>query len=431
MGTEEDGQSNDNRKRNDATEKSKKGNTKRGTTIMIELNKKWDGNKIRVAYDEKGRPNNRVVRRKLAGMEGALARSKVPLSEFETWHDLPEPLRDDLWEAMQSLKSIHFAVRFSNNITMRLRNPRDLWINMRLSSCVRKKSSVPSREHDDRSVKWLRACQKKNGEFVNDATMEIAEKNYLSNIQVEDGDTFSKMLPNLEISTPKEGDGDFDASEKARNYKKSRKQVKDAIPKMKKTPTNHEFSTPKEGDGDFDAPEKASNDKKSNKQEEKHDLLGSEKARKDNKGKQIKDFGVVAKSKKALPNFEISTPQEKEETLDEMECSIREYGDMLDNTMESSDNIVIPIERELFGEEIELGHFSIEKSDLLDICRMDWLSVSCMTTYMKYLYGSFMSSQERYTFANPSNFTNYGNDDGEKIQHLQHRLGYVKGIKFY
>ncbi|KAF9606440.1 hypothetical protein IFM89_025149 [Coptis chinensis] len=108
-----------------------------------------------------------------------------------------------------------------------------------------------------------------------------------------------------------------------------------------------------------------------------------------------------------------------------MECSIREYGDMLDNTMESSDNIVIPIERELFGEEIELGHFSIEKSDLLDICRMDWLSVSCMTTYMKYLYGSFMSSQERYTFANPSNFTNYGNDDGEKIQHLQHRLGYV------
>ncbi|KAF9609346.1 hypothetical protein IFM89_015601 [Coptis chinensis] len=101
-----------------------------------------------------------------------------------------------------------------------------------------------------------------------------------------------------------------------------------------------------------------------------------------------------------------------------MERSIREYGDMLDNTMESSDYIVIPIERELFGEEIELGHFSIEKSDLLDICSMDWLSVSCMTTYMKYLYGSFMSSQERYTFANPSNFTNYGNDDGEKVQHF-------------
>ncbi|KAF9622319.1 hypothetical protein IFM89_031122 [Coptis chinensis] len=110
-----------------------------------------------------------------------------------------------------------------------------------------------------------------------------------------------------------------------------------------------------------------------------------------------------------------------------MECSIREYGDMLDNTMESSDNIVIPIERELFGEEIELGHFSIEKSNLLDICSMDWLSVTCMTTYMmKYLYGNFMSSQERYTFANPSNFTNYGNDDGEKVQHLQHRLGYVR-----
>ncbi|KAF9595355.1 hypothetical protein IFM89_000273 [Coptis chinensis] len=287
MGTEEDGQSNGNRKRNDATEKSKKGNTKRGTTIMIELNKKWDGNKIRVVYDEKGRPNNRVVRRKLAGMEGALARSKVPLSEFETWHDLPEPLRDDLWEAMQ------------------------------------KEEFGSSVEHDDRSVKWLRARQKKNGEFVNDATMEIAER------IVEDRDTLSKMLPNLEISTPK---------------------VKDLwYPKMKKTPTNHEFSTPKEGDGDFDAPEKASNDKKSNKQgvkcsltltlesnivakgsvfkntrpqenindiplgeanfrEEKHDLLGSEKARKDNKGKQIKDFGVVAKSKKALPNFEISTP---------------------------------------------------------------------------------------------------------------------------
>ncbi|KAF9612888.1 hypothetical protein IFM89_004304 [Coptis chinensis] len=254
---------------------------------MIELNKKWDGNKIRVVYDEKGRPNNRVVRRKLARMEGALARSKK--EEFGS-----------------------------------------------------------SREHDDRSVKWLRARQKKND---------------LSNIQVEDGDTLSKMLPNLEISTPKE---------------------------------------------------------------EKHDLLGSEKARKDNKGKQIKDFGVMAKSKKTLPNFEISTPQEKEETLDEIERSIREYGDMLDNTMESSDNIVIPIERELFGEEIELGHFSIEKSDLLDICSMDWLSVSCMTTYMKYLCGSFMSSQERYTFANPSNFTNYGNDDGEKLQHLQHILGYVR-----
>ncbi|KAF9619393.1 hypothetical protein IFM89_006580 [Coptis chinensis] len=304
--------------------------------------------KLELPMMKKGRPNNRVVmEKKLAGMEGALARSKVPLSEFETWHDLPEPLRDDLWEAMQ------------------------------------KEEFGSSVEHDDRSVKWLRARQKKNGEFVNDTTMEIAKKNYLLNIQVEDGDTFSKMLPNLEISTPKEGDGDFDA------------------------------------------PEKASNDKKSNKQEEKHDLLGSEKARKDNKGKQIKDFGVVAKSKKALPNFEISTPQEKEETLDEMECSIREYGDMLDNTMESSDNIVIPIERELFGEDIELGHFSIEKSDLLDICSMDWLSVSCMTTYMKYLYGSFMSSQERYTFANPSNFTNYGNDDGEKIQHLQHTIRFM------
>ncbi|KAF9604999.1 hypothetical protein IFM89_012955, partial [Coptis chinensis] len=199
----------------------------------------------------------------------------------------------------------------------------------------RKEEFGSSVEHDDRSVKWLRDRQKKNGEFLNDATMEIVER------IVEDGDTLSKMLPNLEISTPK---------------------VKDAgIPKMKKTPTNHEFSTPKE---------------------EKHDLLGLEKARKDNKGKQIKDFGVVAKSKKALPNFKISTPQEKEETLDEMERSIREYGDMLDNTMESSDNIVIPIERELFGEEIELGHFSIEKSDLLDICSMDWLSVSCMTTNM-------------------------------------------------
>ncbi|KAF9595948.1 hypothetical protein IFM89_006229 [Coptis chinensis] len=76
---------------------------------------------------------------------------------------------------------------------MRLRNPRDLWINMRLSSCVRlsnqfsyvrlggcrfKKEELGSSvEHDDRSVKWLRARQKKNGEFVNDATMEIAEKN--------------------------------------------------------------------------------------------------------------------------------------------------------------------------------------------------------------------------------------------------------------
>ncbi|KAF9607782.1 hypothetical protein IFM89_000129 [Coptis chinensis] len=42
-----------------------------------------------------------------------------------------------------------------------------------------------------------------------------------------------------------------------------------------------------------------------------------------------------------------------------------------------------------------------------------------------------MSSQERYTFANPSNFTNYGNDDGEKVQHLQHILGYVSAIRAF
>ncbi|KAF9619040.1 hypothetical protein IFM89_004398 [Coptis chinensis] len=256
-------------------------------------------------------------------MEGALARSKVPLSEFETWHDLPEPLRDDLWEAI-----------------------------------------------------W-------------------------------------------------EGDGDFDASEKARNNKKSRKQVKDAgILKTKKTPTNQEFSTPKEGDGDFDAPEKARNDKQSNKQGVKCSLALTLKSN-------IVDKGLVFKNTRPqetindIPlgeaNFQVQIDTEKEETLDEMEHSIREYGDMLDNTMESSDNIVIPIERELFREDIELCHFSIEKSYLFDICSMDWLSVSCMTTYMKYLYGSFMSSKERYTFANPSNFTNYGNDDGEKVQHLQHR----------
>ncbi|KAF9597633.1 hypothetical protein IFM89_020193 [Coptis chinensis] len=88
-----------------------------------------------------------------------------------------------------------------------------------MESLSKKEEFGSSVEHDDRSVKWLRARQKKNGEFVNDATMEIAER------IVEDGDTLRKMLPNLEISTPK---------------------VKDAgIPKSKKTPTNHEFSTPK------------------------------------------------------------------------------------------------------------------------------------------------------------------------------------------
>ncbi|KAF9598515.1 hypothetical protein IFM89_028047 [Coptis chinensis] len=219
---------------------------KRGTTIMIELNKKWDGNKIRVVYDEKGKPNNRVVRRKLAGMEGALARSKK--EEFD--------------------------------------------------------SSV---EHDDRSVKWLRARQKKNGEFVNDATMEIAKRIA------------------IKCSLALRSKGNIVA--KGLLFKKTDPKYGTAL-----------WAWPKE-----------------------FVIVGDV----------IKDFGVVAKSKKALPNFAISTPQEKEETLDEMERSIREYGDMLDNTMESSDNIVIPIERELFGEEIELGHFSIEKSDLLDICSMD------------------------------------------------------------
>ncbi|KAF9618881.1 hypothetical protein IFM89_002749 [Coptis chinensis] len=140
---------------------------------------------------------------------------------------------------------------------------------MRLSSCVRVIKSILKRRVRVPQENMMIECQMAKGS---------AKRR-----MVEDGDTFSKMLPNLEISTPKEGDGDFDASGER------------CYPKMKKT----------------------------------------------------------------RPIMNSRHP------------------------------------------------------------RMDWLSVTCMTTYMKYLYGSFMSSQERYTFANPSNFTNYGNDDGEKIQHLQ------------
>ncbi|KAF9615620.1 hypothetical protein IFM89_024813 [Coptis chinensis] len=209
---------------------------------MIELNKKWDGNKIRVVNDEKGRPNNRAVQRKLAGMEGALARSKVPLSEFETWYDLPEPLRDDLWEAMQ------------------------------------KEEFGSSVEHDDRSVKWLRARQKKNDEFVNDATMEIAERigvkcslTLKSNI-VAKGLVFKNTRPQEKINDIPLGEANFQV------------QIDTVIK------PNPPLPVPV-GDLRFV------------KDEEKLDLLRSEKARKDNKGKQIKDFGVVAKMCKILQYY--------------------------------------------------------------------------------------------------------------------------------
>lgn len=82
----------------------------RGTTLMLELTKNWDGNVITVEYDQKGRPTPQEVRRKIAGYEGALARVMVPLNAVSDWRKLKDlregQLERDLWDTMKVNKYV-------------------------------------------------------------------------------------------------------------------------------------------------------------------------------------------------------------------------------------------------------------------------------------------------------------------------------------
>ncbi|KAF9613525.1 hypothetical protein IFM89_008442 [Coptis chinensis] len=105
MDPERNGESQDNRSNVDQPHIQKKRKASRGTTVMLEMTKNWDGKVITVEYDQKGRPTPRAVRRKIAGYEGALARVMVPLNAFSDWRKLKDfwggQLEKDLWATMQ------------------------------------------------------------------------------------------------------------------------------------------------------------------------------------------------------------------------------------------------------------------------------------------------------------------------------------------
>lgn len=75
--------------------------SERGATIMHALSRKWDGIKINVEFNGKGKPIGQKVRTKLSGWEGALARALIPLSDFQTWKKAPDELLNILWAAIQ------------------------------------------------------------------------------------------------------------------------------------------------------------------------------------------------------------------------------------------------------------------------------------------------------------------------------------------
>ncbi|KAF9605085.1 hypothetical protein IFM89_013755 [Coptis chinensis] len=71
MDPERNGESQDNRSNVDQPHIQKKRKASRGTTVMLEMTKNWDGKVITVEYDQKGRPTPRKQRRrKIAGYEG-------------------------------------------------------------------------------------------------------------------------------------------------------------------------------------------------------------------------------------------------------------------------------------------------------------------------------------------------------------------------
>ncbi|KAF9613729.1 hypothetical protein IFM89_010171 [Coptis chinensis] len=111
MDPERNGESQDNRSNVDQPHIQKKRKASRGTTVMLEMTKNWDGKVITVEYDKKGRPTPRAVRRKIAGYEGALARVMVPLNAFSDWRKLKDfwggQLEKDLWATMQEKPFYH------------------------------------------------------------------------------------------------------------------------------------------------------------------------------------------------------------------------------------------------------------------------------------------------------------------------------------
>lgn len=54
---------------------------------------------------------------------------------------------------------------------------------------------------------------------------------------------------------------------------------------------------------------------------------------------------------------------------------------MVENTMTSTGHLILPIEKEVFGDVFILIH--ITKAEVLDVCAMDQLNVNCITTYMR------------------------------------------------
>lgn len=120
MDLERNGESQDNIS-NGGQPRIQKKRKARGTTLMLELTKNWDGNVITVEYDQKGRPTPREVRRKIAGYEGALARVMVPLNAFSDWRKLKDlregQLERDLWATMKVFMCILCCINWHENIT--------------------------------------------------------------------------------------------------------------------------------------------------------------------------------------------------------------------------------------------------------------------------------------------------------------------------
>lgn len=73
--------------------------------------------------------------------------------------------------------------------------------------------------------------------------------------------------------------------------------------------------------------------------------------------------------------------QAKRSMIEDIKRKIQNFSNMIKSEMTSTQQILLPVETEVFEQGFTLFH--ITKSELLDVCRMHKLNVNCIITYMR------------------------------------------------
>ncbi|KAK1322875.1 hypothetical protein QJS10_CPA02g00586 [Acorus calamus] len=116
--------------------------------------------------------------------------------------------------------------------------------------------------------------------------------------------------------------------------------------------------------------------------------------------------------------------QDGDSEVNHIESAIKAFRELIDKSFEIHEHIEIPIDKEVFGISIP---FIIPIEDILHICDMEQLGVTCLMVYMSYLQK--LNSNSSYGFINPISVST--SKSSIVVRALTDRFGNASDVDFY